>query len=405
MKNQRNLNLADIRRQLGLPKNVASLSLNGSKTMKMKNTNSENYNQQGNLTQSVNVNCNYNNSNVKKPSAPVAESYTVTLRKRNESLRNGFAIRNFNEVNEIAANTSTPVNLYEGLWYEGELCALYADTNVGKSILAVQIAEHVARKGYTVMYFDFEMTDKAFGMRCCDENGNYYKFSDNLYRIRPDHTECVYDMDESSEMNMMRKIDAEVQSYKPNVLIIDNITALFSKVENGENAVVYLNWLRELRDKHKISILFLAHTPKLDRTQPITRDSMAGSKRVISLIDSAFAIGEVSGKPNQRYIKQTKVRLDKFTYDGSNVMLCEIRRVDGLLQLVKIGTANERKLIQPERVEPAPLDYEAILALKNEGLSVREIAERLGTSKSRVQRLLTARSSNENGETSIMFGK
>ena len=39
----------------------------------------------------------------------------------------------------------TPRALWDSFWYEGELSCLFADSNVGKSILAVQIADRIAR--------------------------------------------------------------------------------------------------------------------------------------------------------------------------------------------------------------------------------------------------------------------
>jgi hypothetical protein len=74
---------------------------------------------------------------------------------------------------------------------------LFADTNVGKSILAVQIADNVARgeaygllccetKAQKVIYFDFELSDKQFEGRYSEKNNDYftnhYQFSENFYR-------------------------------------------------------------------------------------------------------------------------------------------------------------------------------------------------------------------------------
>ena len=46
---------------------------------------------------------------------------------------------------EEAAKRPNPKTLYRGLWYGDEVGCLFADTNVGKSILAVQIANEVAK--------------------------------------------------------------------------------------------------------------------------------------------------------------------------------------------------------------------------------------------------------------------
>lgn len=53
----------------------------------------------------------------------------------------------------------TPRSLWDCFWYEGELSCLFADSNVGKSILAVQIADRIARTD-NVLYLDFELSEK-----------------------------------------------------------------------------------------------------------------------------------------------------------------------------------------------------------------------------------------------------
>ena len=45
--------------------------------------------------------------------------------------------------------------LFDKLWYEGEICILFADTNVGKSILAVQIGDSISR-GKAIRGFEIE---------------------------------------------------------------------------------------------------------------------------------------------------------------------------------------------------------------------------------------------------------
>jgi hypothetical protein len=89
--------------------------------------------------------------------------------------------------------------LFGEFWFEGELCMLFADTNVGKSILAVQAADAISKgeapKGITVevpaqkvVYFDFELTSKQFEARFAEKvegeehYTNHYQFHPNFYR-------------------------------------------------------------------------------------------------------------------------------------------------------------------------------------------------------------------------------
>lgn len=61
----------------------------------------------------------------------------------------------------LEASLPTPRALWDSFWYEGELSCLFADSNVGKSILAVQIADRIARTD-NVLYLDFELSVKQF---------------------------------------------------------------------------------------------------------------------------------------------------------------------------------------------------------------------------------------------------
>lgn len=50
----------------------------------------------------------------------------------------------------------TPRALWNSFGYEGELSCVFADSNVGKSILAVQIADRIARTD-NVLYLDLSL--------------------------------------------------------------------------------------------------------------------------------------------------------------------------------------------------------------------------------------------------------
>ena len=89
-----------------------------------------------------------------------------------------------------AKQRPTPKELWLSLWYEGAVCCLFADSNLGKSIYAVQIANEIAKRE-KVIYFDFELSDKQFQLRYTDENGNLYiaDFCKNaIVKILPDGT-------------------------------------------------------------------------------------------------------------------------------------------------------------------------------------------------------------------------
>jgi len=95
---------------------------------------------------------------------------------------------------EEAMSQPIPKMLFGDLWYEGEVNILFADTNLGKSILAVQIANSISRgeeiPGFileslkqVVIYCDFELTSKQFEARYSHNNDSHYYFDNNFKRV------------------------------------------------------------------------------------------------------------------------------------------------------------------------------------------------------------------------------
>ena len=75
-----------------------------------------------------------------------------------------LTIKSANQTVEDASHRPDPEQLYLELWYEGEVCCLFADSNLGKSIFAVQMADEIARTR-NVLYVDCELSDKQFERR------------------------------------------------------------------------------------------------------------------------------------------------------------------------------------------------------------------------------------------------
>ena len=94
-----------------------------------------------------------------------------------------FEYTTLNEVVEDGMKAEKREYLYKNLWIEKELTVFFGAANVGKSMIAVQIAEEIAKKGKTVMYFDYELSEQQLSDRYETEDGKgHYVFSENLLR-------------------------------------------------------------------------------------------------------------------------------------------------------------------------------------------------------------------------------
>jgi KaiC/GvpD/RAD55 family RecA-like ATPase len=306
-----------------------------------------------------------------------------------------LSIKSANRTLTEASMTANPKQLYGEFWFEHEIGCLFADSNVGKSILAIQIAEDIAKTGEIVLYFDFELSEKQFQLRFTDEQGNLHHFPSTLYRVQPDMN-LIASIDEPFEDALMRNIENAAVETKARILIIDNISILCMQMEKGEDSAALVQRLRTLKNKYGFSILIIAHTPKRNMSMPITQNDLAGSKKLFNFIDSCFAIGLSAQGGNMRYVKQVKVRNCEMRYGGDNVMVCHIEKVGTMVQFINMGTAPEhdhlRMVNREEQVQEARL-------LSASGLSLRDIASRMGVSKSTVDRMLREVSGVPDGQT------
>ena len=97
---------------------------------------------------------------------------------------------------------------------------MFADSNVGKSILAVQIADRIARTD-NVLYLDFELSEKQFQLRYTNEHGELYTFPDKIYRVSID---CNQLLDANFEEAIIGGIEQMAVQTDCKIFIIDNLT-------------------------------------------------------------------------------------------------------------------------------------------------------------------------------------
>ncbi|HVS91116.1 MAG TPA: AAA family ATPase [Mucilaginibacter sp.] len=310
-----------------------------------------------------------------------------------------FLIRPVKKWIDEAKNEPIPKMLFSEFWHEGELCILYSDTNLGKSVLAIQIGNSItsgtpipgfrmSAHAQKVIYFDFEMSKKQLEVRYAADYTQHYEFHPDFFRavIDPD-----FDMPEDSagyEQYMAESLESAVVSCGAKVLIIDNLTYLRNETEKAHSALPLMKQLKRLKTKYRLSILALAHTPKRDKSKPITRNDLHGSKMLINFSDSAFAIGENPKDKDVRYLKQIKQRNTGEMYGSENVCVCVVNKPHNFLQYEFTGFGREwDHLKEPQEGSPDHV-LEKVRELHDAGMTQREIASELTISAAKVNRLL-----------------
>lgn len=315
------------------------------------------------------------------------------------------SLLNVKPANEWLADANLrpiPRMLFGRFWYQTELCILFADSNLGKSILAVQIANSISSGeaiepfeltagAQPVLYCDFELTDKQFEARYSADYTDHYAFNKHFFRAELDPEQELPDGIADFNEYLSLALERAIISTKAKVVVIDNLTYLRNETEQAKDALPLMKHLKALKNKYDLSILALAHTPKRDMSMEITRNDLQGSKMLMNFCDSAFTIGESQLDRSLRYIKQIKQRNTEQVYGSDKVCLCQIVKPGNFLKYAFVAYGMESEHLRRGKADAVkdPRIPE-ILQLQAKGLSKREIGKRLGMTHQKVARLIQA---------------
>ena len=250
--------------------------------------------------------------------------------KKEEKALLTFRVSTINEAFERAKESLlTKKNIMGDLIVQNDLIILFGRSNTGKSFFAFQVAEAIAQgtnvfnvvnpfnntsittqdynldnecEAQSIDYFDFEGTENnMFRRYTAKDNTNTFSFSENVKIAFPEF------LDSPDNTDFIDAIKFTNSQTKSKVVIIDNLSAISNgDNEKAGNAAKLMNKIKDFQRSNNLTVIVLAHTPKVIEGQPIIGNNLAGSANIYNLADSVFAINTTSLDKNIRYIKQLK---------------------------------------------------------------------------------------------------
>ena len=290
----------------------------------------------------------------------------------------------------------TVEKIFGKLWFMGDICVLFSDSNIGKSTLANDIVFGILQKGWdffgensesctvkeplNVIYYDFETSDNQYMVK-------YRNMPDvNFSRITMDYFDANFSFDAE---DVAGNIKTMIRDDSHNIIVVDNLSAIEGMAAGGFKKIrefVY-KLKRIITLNGNTSILLLGHTVKRNQTKPITQNDLLGSKAIINFCDSAFALGASVKGEDVRYIKHIKAR-QAMKYEE----VAEIYLESTPYPHFVFGEWTDEEEHLKKNAKKSKIDEELggeIMLLSNHGKSIREIANITGTSKSTVHRYIT----------------
>ncbi len=291
-----------------------------------------------------------------------------------------FIKRTANQVLRDASELEISNMLFSEFIFEQELTILYTKPNVGKSMLAIQIAHLISTghhldglvnesKAQRVLYFDLELSDLQFQSRYATEYtdvqgkrrySNPFEFSDYLEILRFSDAQCPRGMDKTEYIFEQIKLECEESQAK--ILFIDNISWLTMKgLERSDHAKFLMQKLLRLVKQEKYTIVVIAHTPKISDNRPIYLTDLAGSGGIGAFCDSAFIINDSPSQGrNNKYLKQTKCRSAEKVFDERNVLNVVMEGLYSNFVGVKVVDVDEELLEEANHFSRADIKTTAV---------------------------------------------
>lgn len=363
-----------------------------------------------------------------------------------DPLNDPFILRNGNERMEAAKKIEIPNKLMGELLYEQTVVMLFAETGVGKTLLAFQLANAISRgesllgleneaDPQTVLYVDMENGEKVFQSRYSEEkivNGKKYWFNEFVWDKRSNFLDLTdpadYKVPDKNAVEWwFNLIKYKAEECGAKVIFIDNLFSIINEggVESTKEVAPILRELLGLKKSKGWTVIVIHHTPK-KLNHALTRNDLSGSSNLSNLVDGVIGINFscYDNDEHSRYIKQIKpTRFSPVKYGDGNLITCrttllhpnfigfekiELEEEDeewkyesthlGKKQLPKTAIFSE------EDIENRRQLYEDFVKA-NPKAGKQEIADYLGVSRQTVYRDINALDKKDNGQLFNNEGK
>ena len=289
----------------------------------------------------------------------------------------GFHVERMNQCIDDAHQLPPLVSLYPDIVLEGDLCIIFGQSGIGKTIFAMQIARYIAESGKRLLYVDCEMTPRQLGNRYKTPN-----FPPTFLRAEMDREHPAEDV--------LKGIEEVAVANHVEVVFIDNITALGQSLDRSADAGALMASLNTLKKKYNWTLVVLNHVPKMfSGNVPLSLSAMQGSAKINQLIDDAIGLAQSCIDSNLVYVKQCKWRNGELTMGADHVAVYErCKDEDGNLGFISRGFGTEQEHLSIENSNEREEMKARVRELSNKGMTQTAIAEQLGISQSKVSRLL-----------------
>ena len=244
-----------------------------------------------------------------------------------------------NEVQEAQA-------LYDNLIFENETAIIFSPTNVGKTLVSLQIGAAISERfaDLHTLYYNQEMNDSQI-QKLLYTNKEQSKYPENMEIISEVH----------NEGELIKNLLFNIEKHRKNMLIcIDNITDIHPSSKN-EKSTEFLKNLKKIRSNAKriyginLTFIIVCHTNKNVKNEWVEINDLKGNGNLSNFADRVIAVGKVPNHNDKRYLRILKGRNGITERDVAKIY----KIVDDEKPRIKyIGDAKKEDILSGKYKEP-----------------------------------------------------
>lgn len=294
--------------------------------------------------------------------------------------------RSANDVIAEALRQKARPPLFDAFWQGGEVALLFGEAGGGKSVLATQIAEALARgkpidgfvmpkRRHKVLYVDLNLSAVQFQRRYTPENENGgkpspYRFAERFHRGCPKFDE-----------DLVSWVTRAVRLCGYEVVVIDDLSAVMRTDDGTFDSLRIMREMKRLSQRTGVSILVLADSMPNRRGLEATEADLRRSRILCSVADSVFGLSCL----NNGLVKliQFRTQTAKIVWDSKNAVECTIFQQENGFLGMYFDPRFQPKL---DRDLCHKINFAAVF--RSNGFSYNQIAHVMGISKSQAFRLV-----------------
>lgn len=226
----------------------------------------------------------------------------------------------------------------------GEMIIIAGKTSMGKTSLAMNIANNVAKAGHTVLFVTLEMTHAELTSRFMYLNGgetdDYYKVSAHIFYQKNDELNWK-DIDGLIE-NAKQQIGAEL-------VVIDHLHYFSREIEHVTQDIGRIaKEVKKNAIRHDVPIILISHVRKIERGKDATQEDLKDSAAIAQDADIVQMVGRLKDNGNMAVKIEKNRNRGKPTDRGERKMGDDYRDDPDVAELIFRST----KLSEPQETLP-----------------------------------------------------